>query len=298
MESKNVQFWLGRLLSGACLPRDVLPLAREAGFPSFAELCSAALPERLPRLRIEPEAIASHVERALAGELSLAELRAWADELHAIAFRHVIGKNRAERRRAVEALAVIATAADAELFKTRAPCAAVLEAVARAARGHAPLAIAELSATLFTGQEELHLAARRPLLLDASGDESDPAELSWADVVVRPAPGRASPQERSAVVAFAVVTEQAASGDDPAHGAPVPGALAEARRRAPNFAFARFRPRLRRDVDGVLEIVLRTPAIDGESLLYAAKLFALVHRIGRVTLDGERVAVLAPLRSS
>jgi hypothetical protein len=292
MESRTVQFWLGRLLAGACRPADVLPLAREAGFPSFAELCSAALPERLPRLRIELDAIVSHVERALDGGLPFAELRAWADELHAIAFRHVIGRSRAERRRAVEALALVATAADDEIFKTRGPCAGVLREVAETLRAGAPLATVELYGRLFQGQRELHLAGRRPLLMDTGeGDELVP-DVSWADVVLRPSPGRAAPEDPSTIVAFAVVTEVAASTDDPGHGVPIPGALAEARRLAPNFAFARFRPRLRRDVDGVLEFVLRTPEIGREEVAYAAKLFAIVHRIEKLTLDGERVAIL------
>lgn len=293
MESRTVQFWLGRLLAGACLPADVLPLAREAGFPSFAELCSAALPERLPRMRIETDAIVSHLERALSGDLPFRELRSWADELHAIAFRHVIGKDRTERRRAVEALALVATAADDTLFKTREPCAAVLEEVAATLRARGPLAISELYGRLFQGQRELHLAARRPLLLDTKDENGEvEGDLSWADVVLRPAAGRASAEDRSAIVAFAVVTERAASTDDPGHGAPIPGALADVRRLAPNFAFARFRPRLRRDVDGILEFVLRAPEIDREAIAYSAKLFGIMHGIEALTLDGQQVPVL------
>jgi hypothetical protein len=89
-----------------------------------------------------------------------------------------------------------------------------------------------------------------------------------------------------------VVTERAASTDDPGHGAPIAGALSEARRLAPNFAFARYRPRLRRDVDGILEFVLRTDEVDRDAVTYAAKLFAILHRIDTLTLDGARVAIL------
>ncbi len=243
---------------------------------------------------VQVAAIIENVERALAGGLPFSELRDWADELHAVAYQEgLVGRTRSERRRAVEALGLVATAADDGLFKTRGPCSAVLREVAATLRAGAPLAVADLYARLFQGQRELHLAARRVLLADPA-DETGEAEgdFSWADVVVRPAPGRASANDGSAVVAFAVVTERVASTDDPGHGAPIPGAFAAVRALAPNFAFSRYRPRLRRDVDGVHEFVLRTEEIDGPAITYAAKLFALLHGIERVTLDGEPLAVL------
>ena len=307
-DQRTVGLWLDRLTKGECSSEDVDPLAREAGFPTFIDLCSAVLPERLPRLSIRPRAVGARIERALAGKISLAELRSWAELLHAIAFRHVLGKNRAERRITAEALALAAVAADDLVFKTRAPVERVLEAIVGALATGETVATAELYRSLFVGQAELHLAARRPFVADDHGEVradplGDPGELevdaSWADVVARAAPGPVRPSDPSAIVAFAVVTEEAVSGEI-GTGCPLPALLAGARHAAPNFAFERYRPRLYRDVDGILEIVLRPPGIarsgpqvvDDDALIYATKLFALIHRLGQVTLDGVRLSTL------
>jgi hypothetical protein len=297
-DQRTVGLWLDRLTKGECSSADVDPLARAAGFPTFIDLCQAVLPERLPRLSIRPRAVRARIEGALAGKTSLAELRSWAELLHAIAFRHVLGKNRAERRITGEALALAAVAADDLIFKTREPVDRVLSAIAAALATGETVATAELYRSLFVGQAELHLAARRPFAADvdpgadpfvAPGEAPD---ASWADVVARTSAGRVSTTDPSAIVAFAVVTEEAVSGDRLGYGCPLPALLVEARRAAPNFAIGRYRPRIFRDVDGILEIVLRTPEIDQEALAYATKLFALIHRLGRVTLDGVRLSTL------
>jgi hypothetical protein len=291
---------LVRFIAGQCAPADVLPIAREAGFPSFADLCSAVLPDRLPRVRLEREVIARRVDAAIAGDLPLADLRSWADDLHAIAFRHALGSDRHERRLSGEALALLSVAADDTIFKTRGPVVQVLGIVARELRQRRALEAPELYARLFTGQEAIHLATRQPLVsarLSREEDEGEPQpvdeDASWADIVARAQPGKATASDPSAVVAFAAVTEDAVRTDGPGTSTPVNGLIAKVRQAAPNFALARYRPRFQRDVDGILEFVLRTKEIDRPAVLYATKLFALVHEVGRVTLDGESVSTIS-----
>jgi hypothetical protein len=297
--SKVVSRWLARLIAGECSPHEVLPLAREAGFPSFADLCLAALPERLPRVPFTREVIRARVGDALAGRLTFGELRAWAEELHAISFQHVLGRDLGERRLAASALALVAVAADDRVFTTRAPVEAVLAALLGSLERRAEVPLAELHAGLFEGQVRLHLATRRPTispLTTEDGDRADavvePLDPSWADVCARPEPGRISTSDQNPIVAFSVVTAAAAQEDALDRYAPTFGLIAEARRRAPNFDVARFRPRIQRDLDGIEEIVLRTGVIDEAAVAYAAKLFALVHGVGSVTLDGKPLRTL------
>ena len=73
------------------------------------------------------------------------------------------------------------------------------------------------------------------------------------------------------------------------------GFLERARELAPNFEFTTYAPEARRDQDGVLEIVLKTEVIGRKELIYAAKLFALVHQIGRLFFEGKRLPTIAPL---
>ena len=306
---KVVSRWLTRLIEGECSTHEVLPLAREAGFPSFADLCLAALPERLPRVPFTRAVIRARLGDALEGAIGLSELKAWAGEVHAIAYQHVLGRHRGERRVAASALALIAVAADERVFRTREPVDAVLTALAVALDRHEALPLGELQALLFQGQGELHLATRRPTLAPAGEDEDageDPSrpppeptsfDPSWADVCARAEPGPFSraPDPWTGpepIVAFSVVTAQAADQDALDRRVAAPGLAALVRERAPNFALARYRARIQRDVDGIEEIVLRTPAVDDAAVEHAAKLFALVHDVGAVTLDGRRLATL------
>jgi hypothetical protein len=294
-----VSRWLSRLIEGECSPQDVLPLARRAGFPSFADLCLAALPERLPRVAFTRAAIRARLRDALAGRVTLGELRVWSEELHAIAFQHVLGRDRGERRIAASALALVAVAADDRVWKTLEPVHAVLASLDEALARREAIPTGELHARLFQGQRELHFAARRPTLapLDGPGLDGRPEleaalDPSWADVCVRPEPGRASPRDACPIVAFSVVTAAAASEDALDRYVPAPGLIASVRERVPNFALARYRPRIQRDVDGVEEIVLRAEAIDAPAIEYAAKLFALIRGIGSATLDGKRLPTM------
>ena len=70
------------------------------------------------------------------------------------------------------------------------------------------------------------------------------------------------------------------------------GFLERARALAPNFDLTRYKPEARRDQDGVLELVLGVEAIGRQELVYASKLFALVHQVGRVTFEGRRLPTL------
>ena len=89
-----------------------------------------------------------------------------------------------------------------------------------------------------------------------------------------------------------MVTASAASEDAFDRYVPAAGLISRVRERAPNFALARYRPRIQRDVDGIEEIVLRASSIDEAAVVYSAKLFALVHAVGSVTLDGKALATL------
>lgn len=312
---KLVSGWLTRFIAGDCTPHEVLPVAREAGFPSFADLCLAALPERLPRVAFTRAAIRARLGDALVGRTPLADLRVWAEELHAIAFQHVLGRDRGERRLAASALALVAVASDERVFRSREPVLAVLAGLEAALAKREPLPLASLHSRLFAGQRELDLATRRPSLPPLPGHEAsegqlgqrllgdgalgdagpgEPLDATWADVVARAGPGRYSPADPCPAVAFSVVTATTAGEDALDRRSAATGLLALVRERAPNFALGRYRPRIQHDPDGAPEIVLRTAVVDEAALAYATKLFALVHGLGAVTLDGERLATLRP----
>lgn len=137
------------------------------------------------------------------------------------------------------------------------------------------------------------------------GDEPEGAEppskgsegLRCADVVAlnRPYEPGTRVQDYEWVVAFSVATRSLVQ-EDTVPGTPAPGFMEKARELAPNFDFARYRPEARRDQDGVLEVVLDTPSIGKNELIYAAKLFALVHQVGTVTFEGVRLPTIAPAR--
>ncbi len=119
--------------------------------------------------------------------------------------------------------------------------------------------------------------------------------LRCADVVAlnRPWEPGTSVQDYEWVVAFSVATRSLVA-EDTVPGAAAPGFLERVREAAPNFHLGRYQPEARRDHDGVLEIVLDAPSIGRKELVYAAKLFALVHQVGRVTFEGEALSTLAP----
>ncbi|RMG15655.1 MAG: hypothetical protein D6731_07830 [Planctomycetota bacterium] len=122
-----------------------------------------------------------------------------------------------------------------------------------------------------------------------------PAGVRWADVVALNRPYRPGTrvQDYEWVVAFSVATRSLVS-EDSEPGTVEEGFLERARELAPNFDLRTYRPEARRDQDGVLEIVLDAEAIERSELIYAAKLFALVHQAGRVYLEGRKLATLSP----
>jgi hypothetical protein len=138
------------------------------------------------------------------------------------------------------------------------------------------------------------------------GDEPEGQEvvrptegLRCADVVAlnRPFEPGTRVHDYEWVVAFSVATRSLVQ-EDTVPGTPAPGLLERARELAPNFDMTRYRPEARRDQDGVLELVLDAPSIGKGELLYAAKLFALVHQVGLVTFEGQRLPTIGPGPSS
>lgn len=344
----DVKSALERLISGDLRAEEAVVLAAEAGYRTFADLCEAELPEHLPKVRIERTTIRDQIGRAIAGKLSLDELRAWAEELSAVLDRHELGVSVSERRRISEALALVAVAADVRIFRNRGPVLGVLSAVARSLGRRRAGNVSVLYGALFQNQPEFHLLARR--LEDVDADEEEPEhggeagpptflpqgpsfleslglgsleldtglDRSWfqgdepegpettskateglrcADVVAlnRPYEPGTRVQDYEWVVAFSVATRSLVQ-EDAVPGTPAPGFIEKARELAPNFDFARYRPEARRDQDGVLEIVLDTPSIGRSELVYAAKLFALVHQVGTVTFEGVRLPTISPAR--
>lgn len=132
---------------------------------------------------------------------------------------------------------------------------------------------------------------------EPEGGESTKATegLRCADVVAlnRPYEAGTRVQDYEWVVAFSVATRSLVQ-EDTVPGTPAPGFIEKARELAPNFDFVRYRPEARRDQDGVLEVVLDTPSIGKHELIYAAKLFALVHQVGAVTFEGVRLPTIGP----
>ncbi len=144
------------------------------------------------------------------------------------------------------------------------------------------------------GLDPEHGAARRW----GGGEEDEAASAGPArcvDVVALSRPWVAGSRlvDYEWVVAFNVTTRSLVL-EHAVPGAAAHGFLERARELAPNFDLARLRPEARRDHDGVLEIVLDVEAIGPAEVAYAAKLFALVHRVGRVWLDGRRLPTMAP----
>ncbi|MCA8925490.1 MAG: hypothetical protein KDD82_27025 [Planctomycetes bacterium] len=136
--------------------------------------------------------------------------------------------------------------------------------------------------------------------LDAvwSGEPASPAEaaepiLEGIDVVALNQPYEPGKrvQDYEWVVALHVAPRSLLNEDVPY--APAEGFLERARALAPNFDFERYKPEAFRDHDGVLEIVLDAPTIGHAELVYAAKLFGLVHRTGRVFFEGKRLSTLS-----
>lgn len=148
-------------------------MATEAGYRTFADLCEAELPERLPRVRIERNLVRTRIAQAVTGRLSLQELRGWAEELAAVLDRHELGVSVLERRRLSEALALVAVATDMRIFKYTRPVMRVLSAIARSLSRRRSSNIACLYGQLFYSQPEFHLLTRR---LEDVAEEEHPGE--------------------------------------------------------------------------------------------------------------------------
>ena len=95
----EIQSALERLILGELAAAEASRMATEAGYRTFADLCEAELPERLPRLRIDRSVVRRRVVQAVQGRLPMEELRGWAEELAAVLDRHELGVTLIERRR-------------------------------------------------------------------------------------------------------------------------------------------------------------------------------------------------------
>jgi hypothetical protein len=344
---------LERLIQGDLRPPEAARMAAQAGYRTFADLCEAELPTRLPRLRLDRLAVRRRLQQALQGRLPLDELRGWAEELSAVLDRHELGISLLERRRLGEALALVAVATDQRIFRNQAPVVRVLGEVAEALGRRRGGPVAPLYGELFEEQPELHLLTRRLDDVEGEGEEEEPGEqgppsylpqapsfldnlgignleldsgldqawggdevlegeelgatksapaadrvgdgLRHADVVAlsRPYEPGARVQEYEWVVAFSVATHGLVA-EDRVPSAPAEGFFERVSEVAPNFDLQRYRPEARRDPDGVLEIVLEAASIGRAELVYASKLFGLVHGVGRVWFEGERLRTIGP----
>jgi hypothetical protein len=336
---------LERLIEGDLSPQEAVSLAKESGYGTFADMCEAELPERLPRVRLERNLVRSRIAQAVAGHLSLAELRAWSEELATVLERHELGVSVAERRRLSESLALVAVATDVRIFRNTQPVQGVLRAVARSLSRRRSGNLASLYGQLFYQQPEFHLLTRRledvaeeprgeaPAETAELGEAAPPAylpqapsflgDLGLADLELDSGlqewnATQASPEETMAknavrcadvvalnrayepgtrvqdyewVVAFSVATRSLVQ-EDTVPGVSEDSFVARAREIAPNFNFSVYRPEARRDQDGVLEIVVDAEKVTRKELVYAAKLFAMVHQVDRVTFEGKRLRTL------
>lgn len=165
----EIQHALERLIVGELPAAEAGRMAREAGYRTFADLCEAELPERLPRLRLDRMAVRRRVQQAIQGRLALEELRCWAEELAAVLDRHELGISLLERRRLGESLALTAVATDQRIFRNTAPVLRVLAEIGEALGRRRAGSVASLYGELFFEQPELHLLTRR--LDDVEPDE-------------------------------------------------------------------------------------------------------------------------------
>lgn len=155
--------------------------------------------------------------------------------------------------------------------------------------------------SLGLGELELDMGLDRAWSQEAppeelGGEEATTQEgLRCADVVAlnRPFVPGSRVQDYEWVVAFSVATRSLVA-EDSVPSTQAKGFLERVSALAPNFDLEQFKPEARRDQDGVLEIVLDAPAVGRRELVYAAKLFALVHRVGRVFFEGRRLPTIAP----
>ena len=344
MNKTQVKHALEQLIAGELAAKDAARMAQEAGYRTFAEMCENELPERLPRVRIDRSLVRLRIAKAITGQLSLAELRAWAEEVAAVLDRHDLGVSVLERRRLTEALNLTAIATDARIFKNTRPGLRVLSAIARSLGRRRSGNVASLYGQLFFNQPELHLLTRRlddvvheheeedlappsylpqtPSFLDSLGlddlDLGGGLERSWnGELPADPGPGVAPAEDRGQVrcadvvalsgsysagtqvqdyewvVAFSVATRSLVQ-EDSVPGTSEESFLARAHELAPNFDLTTLRPEARRDQDGVLELVLDAESIGRRELVYASKLFALVHQVGRIYFEGRRLATISP----
>jgi hypothetical protein len=136
-----------------------------------------------------------------------------------------------------------------------------------------------------------------PLNQQPPADDQQPnqAGVRCADVVAlnRPYAEGTRVQDYEWVVAFSVATRSLVS-EDTVPGIAEESFLDRARELAPNFNFNAYKPEARRDQDGVLELVLDAETIGRKELVYAAKLFALVHQVGAIYFEGRRLRTIAP----
>lgn len=335
---------LERLILGELPAGEASRMAADFGYRTFADLCEAELPERLPKVRLDRSVVRRRLAQAVSGRLSLPELRAWAEELSAILDRHELGVSLHSRRRLSEALALTAVATDSRIFRNERPVLRVLAAIVRSLGRRRASSVAHLYGALFHGQPEFHLLSRRLDDLETEEDEAGPPTylpqapsfadqlglsdldldtgldgmwiqeapeqpqqqdpeattaanegLRCADVVAlnRPYEPGSRVQDYEWVVAFSVATRSLVA-EDTVPSTAADGFLERVRDLAPNFDLSRFKPEARRDQDGVLEIVLDTASIGARELVYASKLFGLVHQVGRVYFEGRRVRTIAP----
>ncbi|MEZ6188051.1 MAG: hypothetical protein R3F62_23970 [Planctomycetota bacterium] len=329
----DLQEALERLIVGELRPAEAVRLATASGYRTFADMCEAELPEQLPRVRLDRTNVRSRIASAVSGRIPLDELRGWAEELSAVLDRHQLGASRREHNRLLDTLALVAVATDQRIFQHSRPVIRVLAALERMLGNNRAGKVARLYGALFHDQPVFHLLARRveeapqqeerevgppsylppqPSFLEGLGlgdlqlDSGLDAEWSGEAPAGEPAPvmegidvvALNQPYEEGKrvqdyewVVALHVAPRSVLNEDVPY--APAEGFLERARTLAPNFDFDRYKPEAYRDHDGVLEIVLDAPSIGEAELTYAAKLFGLVHRTGRIYFEGKRLSTLS-----
>lgn len=311
---------LARLIRGELRCLDLQTQARRAGFDSFAELCESELPEQLGEgIGLTTGDVLTRLDRLLAGEIDLAELYAWADELYNISFNHRFEYEAGRDDLILSALSVLSVICNERLFPRHEHTERTLAYVRGCLSSGRDLSLHRVFLRAFEGLPEAHMATRVPEEPQEEGGEA-PGEAffnpalhtgpRWVDVVLLDSPYRGEDDlsgRYSWVIAFTVVTrdlfdEEIAQAE--LEGGPGEREATRAdrvpvlRRLVPNFAFDRYDPLYVCDGDGIAEIVLDAPGIGPDEVRYAARLFALVNRIGTLHVDGERVRTLVvrPLR--
>jgi hypothetical protein len=164
---------LSRLVRGELSSADAARAAEREGYPSFAALCEARLPEALPRVKIGTREVLARIERYRKRGIELRELQAWADQLARVTFHHQVALEARCEDLVASSLSALAVVANERLFPNRSKAERSLEVVRACLLRRRKLQLRNIFLRIFEDLDVAHLANKHAaeLALDDGLDD-------------------------------------------------------------------------------------------------------------------------------